>query len=39
MIVKIYRAKRGKMKRVGGEGERRTNPYKNYTSPPQEFLM
>jgi hypothetical protein len=33
MIVKIYR-ERGKNKRVRGE---RTNPYKNYTSSPQEF--
>jgi hypothetical protein len=34
MIVKIYRDERGKTKRVRGE---RTNPYKNYTSSPQEF--
>jgi hypothetical protein len=41
MVVKVYRAKRGKNKKCRGGGERerekvRTNPYKNYTSP-KEF--
>jgi hypothetical protein len=39
MIVKILtvtRIKGAKTKGVG-RGEERTNPYKNYTSSPQEF--
>jgi hypothetical protein len=39
MIVKVYRAERGKNKKCRGRRGRekvRTNPYKNYTSP-KEF--